>query len=384
MQSSILQMRLDFVREMRILLPRAEYIPGEKVSGTLILNCDEHFKCQNAELSLAGNINYIHDVYKRQRGGYKTKKGVRSWVTHKDTFRLGKDIEYDAGTYEIPFQFQLPTDLLPSYSSNRFVSSYFVYSKMDISKKPATSTIRKLVGQHSEEPALRASKDLIVHSPMTESPEEITKATGHLFENALEIKIDSQKHGHGEELSFWYKINTDMEFKELCVEIEHTEHWKGNHILSEDIRNQSTESLRTIPAEKVVRHEWTRVVQSIPLLQSSFSFNYFKSSYLLKVKLVRKLKQGDIIARIPLFVGLLLKPDWREKLEAKYARRNIFKPIAATEKDDFFQHWYNRALAFWKERAIEAAIRSIDKALEIRPDNADALALRDELQKLAN
>ena len=355
-----------------VRVPRRKYIPGDEVKGKVFLEIDEHIKCKKAYFGVTGLLTHRYlEVKVKGKGRVSSSTKEKTWSVYSVQSVFAENMEIKPGIHEFNFQFQLPDDLLPSYNTSTVSLEYVIGAIMEISRFSKLQTGTKI--------------DIL--KPITEHPIEPIDAANHDITNksAIRIKLDSQKHSIGEEIVFEYYINTEMKFKTLRLEIEHCEHFtrKITRIISK----------AEIPSERVIRYKWVKFVfPTKSKLPVSLDYGKFKSSLNLKATIVRKLNI-DITARIPLTTGHDLIPGWREELESKNARRpgggmtprSISKIVATTDKplskEESIAHtWYNRSIAFRDEGEIVEAIRSVEKALEFHPENAHALALRDELK----
>ena len=392
------------MRDVKIVLQRHAYIPGETVDGKVILKCDEYFKCEQAYITLVGAIAYSFKKYHTGRGGSLSRVEIKTvhGYGHKDTYFMAENIGFDAGTHEIPFQFHLPTDLIPSFTGYQFGSFYTIYVAMARPQKAELSILEQ-ISMKAKKSYLSTAHRIYVVSPMKtppeiddvgssiETPPDIEENRGDTTGNPLVLKMDSSNLCLGEDLVFSYRINTDMKFKELLIEIEYLEHWKGNDWLRKQIRNTWSRKVKKIPGDRVTRNEWVPFKIQRPAIAPRFSLDLLENSPSLKVSIVKRYKQGEVTARIPLNVGHCLTADWREKAEKAFQnpaktklKGRVVKPIPPEEKkpdnERMAQNWYNRAVKYRDIGEIETAIRSVKIALKWSADSEEALALLEELK----
>ncbi len=378
------------------------------MSGTLILNCAEYFKCESAYITLVGAIAYTFKKYHTGRGGTLSRVEVETvhGYSHKDTYFLAENLGFDAGTHEIPFQFHLPTDLIPSFSGYQFGSLHTIYCAMERPQKAELSILEQISMKASKKSYLSTAQRIYVVSPFKIPPEEeevvppmktppeIIETRGETKDSSLMIEMNSPKLCLGEDLTFSYRINTEMKFKELLIEIEYLEHWKGNDWLRKEIRNTWSRKVKTIPGDKAVRNEWRKITIQRPAIAPTFSHILLENSPSLKVSIVKRFKQGGVTARIPLNVGHCLTAGWREKAEKSFQhaktkskiKGRVIKPVPPDEKltdeERMSHNWCFRAVKYRDLGKIEQAMHSVEKALEWSPDSEQALALQEELENL--
>jgi len=126
----------------------------------------------------------------------------------------------------------------------------------------------------------------------------------------------------------------------------------------------------------------------------------------MKVTIVKRMKRGKITARIPLYIGHCLKPEWREEKERKYgdslnlslraipwtrsrpqtSRKRIVQPVVfeciedsderLSKEEKLAIHWYNKAVLFRMEKLEKEALQFVEKALELNPNLSEAIELR--------
>ncbi|MGY5873231.1 MAG: hypothetical protein RTV72_13355 [Candidatus Thorarchaeota archaeon] len=351
------------MKKIKIILPRYEYIPGDVIKGKVVLNCDERFRCKSASVKTIQKteIRYFEDDYK---GRVSLKE--KSYILYEAQSVFAENTDFNEGEHEFPFNFQLPDDLKPTYFSGTL--SIFCY--IDASMRE--SRMKKL---------RTGTKFNILH-PITEYADEvIEESSPDSPDNSLQIRMDSQKHNIGDDIVFYYFVNTDTKFKLLRAEIEHIEQ-------SEQVKSKTSNILlkAEISSDKITRHEWNKCILGMNhRLNVSYSFHNFQSILNLKVSIVRNFK-SNITARIPLIVGHDLKPGWREKQETWKARKTkriapSDERISDDERTRSAQFWYNRAITFMDKGEIEKAMQSVHSAIKWQPDFTEALALKDELKK---
>jgi hypothetical protein len=245
----------------------------------------------------------------------------------------------------------------------------------------------------SKKEVLNATSEVTIFHSIAETPDEpIEESAPQGFtEKSLIVKMDSHRLCIGESILFSYLINTDMKFKALRAEIEHTEQFA----------KETTRILlkREIPSDELTRHEWKMLsIFSERPIPPSVSSEELQSSLVLKVTIVRKLNIDQTI-RIPLVAGHCLKPGWNEEREdvtIRHPPRAMIPPVTpepvkevtasdeeqfTTDEERVAQNWYKRALTFRDDGEIDEAIRSIETAIKWYPDFTEAIVLKEELEK---
>lgn len=356
--------------EMGISLPRSEYIAGETIIGSVTLKCEEFIKFEYLTITLNGTVVYVYSEIKVSgKAKVRSETKTAQWHIHQDSFFSGRDIAYDAGTYTIPFQFQLPADLIPSRLRGNFQIIYYITSVIKRSRKKPVASVEKFT----------------IVQPINDSISEEVKATNHERSRELEIQMDSNRHIQGEGLSFSYKIDTDEKFKELRVEIEEDYRWKG---IKKDMQNRSARNIRSIPYEKVTKNEWKKLTILLPeSTNPSVSHSSFDCNQILKVTLVRRFAV-DATARIPLVVGHSIGPEWtskreRAKLSVSLERIEVSEK-QLSDKERLAIHWYNKAISFREEKLEKEALKCIEKSLGLNPELEEAIALKEVLTDETN
>jgi hypothetical protein len=395
----------DCLRRVELVLQRNEYIAGEIISGTLVVDFDEKLKCEKLDIILYGNFeqmtmaskSYIERKYTLTHLPGKPK--IVGYPIYEDLVFSISDVEFDAGIQKIPVKIKLPGDIIPSCSMGNMGTGYNILCTMITNEKK------------NKQSKLHARQLIRILSPVEQYPGEASSAVDDSQEAILEITVPTQRICIQDRLSFFYKINSDMKFKELRAEIECTMKWldsTGMNQMQKFSRHEQKTSSKV-----VARHERREITlfasrqnwnEQLPISVSSANL---ESSLVLKVSIVGGTKRGEITARIPIYVGHCLNPDWREEPERLYGndpklllrgipwarsptsapRRKpikISKPVLIPNEERMAQNWYNRAVLYRDSGEIDEAIRSIEKALEWQPDSEQALALRDELKKLEN
>jgi len=361
--------------QISITVQRTAYIPGEEVEGKVILYCDEYFKCRKGTFEIGGVMTYRTVRFKvKGKAKVSTEPVELSWFLHRAVSVFAENMEFNPGTYEFNFQFQLPDDLKPSYQGQAVSIVYNLNTTMEISSDLKVGDVAGIS---------------ILH-PITEHPSKgIERSDSAKY---LRIRMDSQKFYIGDDLTFSYCIVFDKKFEALRVEIEHLEHYYVNRnkiLLAEEI-----------PSENVALNEWKKIVLSTKNKQIPVSFDYeklesydnkhsrLKSSLTLKFTIVKR--HGDSRIEIPLITGHDLRPGWRENMgtfgpgtrKIRPTMTKINEPTGShlSDEERVSLNWYNRAIAFREEGEINEAIRSVEKALELHPESVLALALREELK----
>ena len=355
------------MNKIEIVLPRKVFIPGDVVDGKVVLSCYKPFKSRKGIFEIVGMLTYTYTELKvKGKGKLSTKKTEKSGILHQASSVFAENVEFDKGKHEYKFQFQLPDDIKPSYSGLAVTIVYSIGTSLEmsrLSKITDTTTID------------------ILH-PIMEYPDDaIEEADPEYAEKSIRIRMNSQKHNIGESINFDYRVETDEKFKLLRVEIEHAE--------NSDRDRKKILLKREIPSEEITHHKWNKiVVRSSNKFPPTITSGEMKSKLTLKVTIVKNLAVNKTV-KIPLVAGHDLKPGWKESMGTSVGRTKITPEMTRLVKpseqhlsdgERMAQNWYNRAVTYRDNGAVEEAILSVEKALKWAPDSEQALALHEELK----
>ena len=300
---------VDCLMEMQISLPKNNYVPGDIIEGTVIFKCDKKTLIKEAIITLASAIFYHSAEMKRKGGSYGPALNIGSLPNHTDKFQLTYNTEFDVGTYELPFQFFLPKDIVPTFYSSKFQSIYFLHCSLSEAKNAWANTMAKLAPTISKKPTVRIDNQLTILAPLDKTLGESVEALSDLPHGALKIKVESNAFCLGKKILFWYKIDPDMKFNDFKIELEITEHWKSMQQPGKGEKNTYTRTVETIRSERIIPGEWSRIEFSVPKgTPPSFVARNFESSISMKISLARRFNT-DCIAKLPLILGHCLEQN---------------------------------------------------------------------------
>ena len=293
--------------EMQISLPKNNYVPGDIIEGTVIFKCDKKTLVNEAIITLASGIIYHSAEMKRKGKSYGPALNIGTLPNHIDAFQLTQNTEFEVGTYELPFQFFLPSDIVPTFYSSKFQSIYFLRCSLSEAKNGWPKVKSKLATTISPKTSARIDNQLIILSPLDKALGESVEAFSDLPHGALKIKVESNAFCLGKKILFWYRIEPDMKFNEFKIELEITEHWKSMQQAGKGEKNTYTHAVESIRSEMINLGEWARIEFSLPKgTPPSFVARNFESNISMKISLARRFNT-DCVARLPLILGHCLE-----------------------------------------------------------------------------
>ena len=165
-----------------ILIDKEEYIAGEKVNGTLTLTTNKGFKARELRLVSEGDEKTSIQITESSGTSSNTSTSNTTRTYNESNIFFSTDlsdllknlgdniledgsIEVNARTKkEIPFEFDIPKDVLPSYKGKHSTISYLVKAtadrpkRIDVNKKisfiVSNSNSRGLSSQSADKPSL--------------------------------------------------------------------------------------------------------------------------------------------------------------------------------------------------------------------------------------
>jgi hypothetical protein len=214
------------MRELKIILPKGEYTPGEVITGVLEITCDKKFDSKETSISFIGSLKAEgYTIGPGSRGGVvKTTTKVAGNVVD-GSIVLSKKMEYEAGTHSFDFSFQLPVSRY-RFLQNLDVSSGLLPSRAGISESVKYVIQAKIdVSRFKSE---QAQTPISIYIPLDEFPEVVKNEKSLLDKgkNILDLETDTDIYCIGQSYQLRYRINTTDEIKKLRFEFIHEEHCK--------------------------------------------------------------------------------------------------------------------------------------------------------------
>jgi hypothetical protein len=117
------------MREIRVIIPKDMYMPGERIQGQVEVVCDESFGCNRIVVSLQG---IEETVVTKGSGKHKRTYRDTHEILHYEMELDGKHEVY-SGEKRYDFSFDLPDPLPPSYSGSHGWIRYALGAKVEVS-----------------------------------------------------------------------------------------------------------------------------------------------------------------------------------------------------------------------------------------------------------
>jgi hypothetical protein len=121
------------MKEIKIELQRAGYLPGEIVEGAVNLTIDKPVKARKVKLDVLGvEETRITVSHGKSSTTYRSKNNIlkEMIVLHGPQFE--KNLEMEPGNYVFKFEFKIPEYALPSYNGTHAFINYQLHARVDV------------------------------------------------------------------------------------------------------------------------------------------------------------------------------------------------------------------------------------------------------------
>jgi hypothetical protein len=278
------------LRDVDIVLPKHQFVAGEKVYGYVKFECDDDFDCNGIHVTL----------YAMERTYFSKGSGDNRRTYREERFFIEQRVMlYEAGPVQLglqrfDFSFVLPTDIPSSYQGHSGNIDYYLEAKVEIS--------------WARDPSAR--QPIGVFAPMPQGYEAGARS-GHESEGVelLAIETDTGSFCIGSEMKFRFRLSREAEIRGIRLELIH------NEVATARGRTDTTNSVKVqdyFPEEQVRREDWLSVkLGTNPGIPPTFRSHLIVSIILLKVTLDIPWR-FDKSVEIPLVAGYCVSPPEEE------------------------------------------------------------------------
>jgi hypothetical protein len=247
---------------VRILLQSKDYLPGDKMEGTVVISSDSALEYGRVAVSLQGE-----EHTRVIRGSRKHRRLYEEARTHsRELLELSGAGVVGPGDTQFHFQFALPEDCLGSY--------YGLHGSIRYSLKAVVET--------SEAHTVETSEEVFVFILTAAQPFKSTSTSiSEDSTDVLNIQLPANTINLGQELNVRIRVASQAEFRGVRAEIVHRE-----YVLPEGYETDTRTTFSRWYAKKdeLEKERWIDIVlKSSPNWPISFKSNLIKSQYLLRV-----------------------------------------------------------------------------------------------------
>jgi hypothetical protein len=286
----LLAQEKQWLRDLDIVLPKHQFVAGEKIYGYVKFECDDAFDCNGIHVTLyAKERTYFS---KGSGDNRRTYKEERFFIEERVILSEAGSIQ--SGLHRFDFSFSLPNDIPSSYGGYGGNIDYYMEAKAEIS--------------WALDPSARMPIGVI--APMPQGYEAGAR-TGHEYEGIeiLAVETDTSSFCIGGEMKFKFRISREANIRGVRMELVH------NEIASARGRTDTTNSVKVqdyFPEEQVRREDWLSVkLGTNPGIPPTFRSALIVSVIVLKVTLDIPWR-FDKSVEIPLVAGYCVSPPEEE------------------------------------------------------------------------
>jgi hypothetical protein len=278
------------LREIEIILPKHQFVAGERIYGYVKLECDDDFDCNAIHISLfAKERTYFS---KGSGDNRRTYREERFFVEQKVMLHEAGSIY--PGLHRYDFSFSLPSDVPSSYQGHSGNIDFYLEAKVEIS--------------WALDPSARLP--IGVFAPVPQGYESGARS-GHESDGieVLAVETDTGSFCIGGEMRFKMRITRELDIRGVRLELVH------NEVATARGRTDTSNSVRVqdyFPEEQVRREDWLSVkLGTNPGIPPTFRSALIVSVILLKVTLDIPWR-FDKSVEIPLVAGYCVSPPEEE------------------------------------------------------------------------
>ena len=254
------------MREVHIELNRDVYLAGQQVEGTVTVQTDEYFECEDFTVFVRGSERTRITV--GSGDDRRTYRGSTKLVEHR--LDINTVTRFGAGKTPIDFSFTLPMGLPPTYKGTGAQIKYWIEAKAEISWAFDCDS----------------QKEFWVFSPGARATTAANSATTkHEGKPVLNLRLEETPVPLGAGIPFQFRVHDGIEIRGVRAELVHCQNRKAR---SRSRRTVRVLNQREIPAEEIRRGRW--VDWSIPTRRDfppTFKTRLITSWYFVRVTLDR-------------------------------------------------------------------------------------------------
>ncbi|MFX1415246.1 MAG: hypothetical protein ACFFC0_00465 [Promethearchaeota archaeon] len=250
------------MREARILLQSKDFLPEDRIEGTVVVSSDSAFDWEHVVISMHGeeHTRVIRGSRKHRRLYEEEKEHVCK------TLELSGPGGIDSGNIEFPFAFSLPGECPSSYYG---IHGWIRYNLRARVETPNSGS-------------LEATEEVFVFSlGASQAPKSTSTSISEDGVNLLNVELPDNTINLGQDLMVRILVPERADFRGVRAEIVHRE-----VVIPEgyETDTRTTFSRWYTKKEEFEREEWIEVkLKSSPNWPISFKSDLIRSQYLLKV-----------------------------------------------------------------------------------------------------
>ncbi|MHA2140000.1 MAG: sporulation protein [Candidatus Thorarchaeota archaeon] len=270
------------MRAVEIHVSNSDFIPGERIEGSVIVNCDEGFDCNRVFIELIGEEETRVTV-----GSGDDRRTYSDTVHH-----LHMELELDSeahiyeGRTEFDFSFKLPRILPPTYNGMHGWVKYWLHAKAEVS--------------WALDP--KAKQDIYIpfawpDKPPEELPVHVVSEKDEMW--SLKVEMPTDLLILGEKFDFRTIVASGVKLRKLRAYLYHVEFvWPDGR----DTEHWELLNSVEIPEEELIRDTWFDLwYDTDPAWNPPISSELMRTEYWLDVTLDIPWR-GDFVLKIPIKV----------------------------------------------------------------------------------
>ncbi len=254
------------MRDIKIFLEKSVFLPGDEISGHVLVKCDKEFKCNRIVIGFLGAVNTVITV-----GSDDDETTYTETIKIVETgLVLHEGGTVYAGESKFEFSFRLPDRVPPSYEGFYGKIQYGLEAKIELS--------------WAIDP-----KDRLLLNVIFPYRKEVGKGVRVAYEDKedmhppLEVQLENTSFCIGELVPFKVRVSSGEKIRKVRFELIHQESASARGHKS---KYPQTLAKSSIDAEDIQYDTWFAVgVEIPPSTPPSFDVSIIKSHLLLRVTL---------------------------------------------------------------------------------------------------
>lgn len=267
------------MRKLAITLPKASYMPGEEISGSLELICDKPFDSNGTTVSIQGIMEVKGESYPdapKDKIKIETKTLVQALLG--EAILLSPPRRYEAGTHKFDFSFHLPpstchirdnleisSGIFPSYDGKYASIEYSIQAEIEVSRSRNVKT----------------KTPLSIIIPLESTSRELQMYIVEKGEKVVEFEADTHELCIGSPLELRCRLNSYQLISKVRFEIMHQESTRVEY--ARNLHSQTYCKVDVRPQKQDIGKWQTLVLEPKRNIPQSFKTKQVTSETVLKV-----------------------------------------------------------------------------------------------------